>query len=271
MLEYLETWISLSVCCYLSILFVISLYVVDPGLPRNHPLTVRRRICAISAVCFIAPATLYLWMQRFERISMMTFLSMLGLRWNGLLTAVCYPFLLVMILYSGLIFQCWIEGDNSIFYLPIRQRKDIVLRNYLVAPLAEELIFRACMIPVLRPTVGDWAVFISPLFFGLAHVHHLIDWYRLENGVSFRQACLTIIFQMCYTSIFGLFAGFLFVRTRHLISLIVCHSVCNIMGVPPIESAVQHQNKYAILTVYIVGIVGFFSLLFPMTSPSLYY
>ncbi|XP_031466235.1 CAAX prenyl protease 2, partial [Phasianus colchicus] len=42
------------------------------------------------------------------------------------------------------------------------------LRNHVVAPLSEELVFRACMLPVLLPCAGPrYAVLACPLFFGL--------------------------------------------------------------------------------------------------------
>lgn len=42
------------------------------------------------------------------------------------------------------------------------------LRNQVVAPLTEELVFRACMLPMLVPCAGpSTAIFTCPLFFGV--------------------------------------------------------------------------------------------------------
>lgn len=42
------------------------------------------------------------------------------------------------------------------------------LRNQVVAPLTEELVFRACMLPMLVPCTGPGpAVLACPLFFGV--------------------------------------------------------------------------------------------------------
>lgn len=42
------------------------------------------------------------------------------------------------------------------------------LRNQVIAPLTEELVFRACMLPMLAPCTGlGPAVFTCPLFFGV--------------------------------------------------------------------------------------------------------
>ena len=272
-LDSIGLWTSLCLCCFLSVIFVCSLYIVDPRLPRSHALTVHRRICAISVLCFIVPVILFLYISYHQNISITSFLYLLGLRESGLLAAVFCPPLLVTVLYIGPIFQCWIEGNN-LFGDITSQRKDLILRNYVFAPVAEELIFRACMLLILCPATGEWwAIFICPCFFAFAHVHHLIDWYRVNSGISFRKACQITLIQVCYTSFFGVFAGFLFVRTRHLAGLIICHSLCNLLGLPPIESALQYSvhRKYCILALYVFGVVLFFYLLFPMTAPSLYY
>ncbi|NWZ29952.1 FACE2 protease, partial [Alectura lathami] len=53
------------------------------------------------------------------------------------------------------------------------------LRNQVVAPLTEELVFRACMLPMLVPCTGPGpAVLACPLFFGVAHFHHVIEQLR---------------------------------------------------------------------------------------------
>lgn len=56
--------------------------------------------------------------------------------------------------------------------------KDLTfLRNHVVAPVAEEFVFRACMLPLLlqcfRPMT---VVFVAPLFFGVGK--------SMENGSS---------------------------------------------------------------------------------------
>lgn len=268
-MDMLQIWGPMVCCCILSISFVLTLYLVDPGLPRNHPTTVKRRILAITGFCLIAPCTLYLYMGLQLQVSTTSFVSLLGFKWSGLAAAMCYPTLLVLTLYGGLIFHYFVD-EKALFGI-LDQRKDIIMRNYVIAPFAEELIFRACMLFLLQPAAGEWyAVLLCPIFFGIAHVHHLIDWYRINDGTPFHHACLSVIIQICYTSTFGLFAGFLFVRTGHLASLVLCHSICNMMGLPPIERALEHSRKYVILAVYVVGAVLFLILLFPLTTPSLY-
>uniref|UniRef100_A0A8C3SN40 CAAX prenyl protease 2 n=1 Tax=Chelydra serpentina TaxID=8475 RepID=A0A8C3SN40_CHESE len=57
------------------------------------------------------------------------------------------------------------------------------LRNQVIAPLTEELVFRACMLPMLIPCTGQGpAIFTCPLFFGVAHFHHVIEQLRFRQG-----------------------------------------------------------------------------------------
>lgn len=54
------------------------------------------------------------------------------------------------------------------------------LRNQVVAPLTEELVFRACMLPMLVPCAGpSIAIFTCPLFFGVGEFRFLAN--RSQN------------------------------------------------------------------------------------------
>uniref|UniRef100_A0A3B4ZIM6 CAAX prenyl protease 2 n=1 Tax=Stegastes partitus TaxID=144197 RepID=A0A3B4ZIM6_9TELE len=123
------------------------------------------------------------------------------------------------------------------------------LRNQVVAPLTEELVFRACMLPMLVPCAGpSTAIFTCPLFFGVAHFHHVIELLR------FRQGTLSGIF---------LSAG-------HLMGPVLCHSFCNYMGFPAISTALEHPHRLTVLSSYLLGVVLFLLFLFPFTDPSYY-
>ncbi|GMN39408.1 hypothetical protein TIFTF001_008638 [Ficus carica] len=87
-------------------------------------------------------------------------------------------------------------------------------RNYVVAPLTEELVFRACMIPLLL--CGGFklstVIFLCPVFFSLAHLNHLMEVYSRQN-YNFIKVFLSVGLQLGYTLIFGSYASFLFIRT----------------------------------------------------------
>ncbi|XP_058087392.1 CAAX prenyl protease 2 isoform X3 [Magnolia sinica] len=137
-----------------------------------------------------------------------------------------------------------------------------------LAPFTEEVVFRACMIPLLL--CGGFKtstiVFLSPIFFSLAHLNHFLELYCLQN-YSFCRAALIVGPQLGYTVIFGSYASFLFIRTGHLLSPTVAHIFCNVMGLPVL---LPPRRKGVTILAFLAGMVGFFWLLFPATSTDLY-
>lgn len=75
-------------------------------------------------------------------------------------------------------------------------------------------------------------VFGTPVIFGLAHVHHFYE-FRLTNPhtpLSF--ALVRSLFQFAYTTLFGAYATFLYLRTGSLLAVILAHTFCNWRGLP---------------------------------------
>ncbi|TQD84387.1 hypothetical protein C1H46_030042 [Malus baccata] len=113
----------------------------------------------------------------------------------------------------------------------------LVWRNYIVAPITEELVFRACMIPLLlcggfqKSTV----IFLCPIFISLAHLNHLMEVYSRQN-YNLMKAFMVIGLQLGYTIVFGSYASFLFIQTGHFLAPLVAHAFCNFMGLPVLVS-----------------------------------
>lgn len=144
------------------------------------------------------------------------------------------------------------------------------LRNQVVAPLTEELVFRACMLPMLVPcTSPSAAIFTCPLFFGVAHFHHVIELLRFRQG-TLSGIFLSAVFQFSYTAVFGAYTAFIFIRTGHLVGPVLCHSFCNYMGFPAISTAMEHPHRITVLSSYLLGVLLFLLFLFPFTDPSYY-
>ena len=113
----------------------------------------------------------------------------------------------------------------------------VIFRNVVFAPLSEELVFRSILIPSLytvlacpSSTVSNsgelstagislFVARISPIWFGIAHLHHLAE--RLREGQALLSTLLTTLLQLTYTSIFGYISALLFMRTGSVFS-----SVC---------------------------------------------
>jgi len=267
-------------CFGLAVMFVGGLYLVPTNKPRDDPETIRWRIFATGLISAIAPFYMLLWADSNSSEHADELYHVLGIKWDGIIPAILYPFILVSVLYCGV----WIHTlTSSLFskgsfkaYIDVNSlvgefRSDIVLRNYVIAPFVEEFVFRACMLPMLTSSMGmKIGVLVCPLFFGVAHIHHLVEWYRWRQR-PFTEALLVTIIQLCYTSLFGLYSAFLFVRTGHLVSPVISHIYCNIMGLPDIDAIVNSNYSVVLWIIHICGLVSFFILLVPLTEPSLYH
>uniref|UniRef100_A0A0G4G089 intramembrane prenyl-peptidase Rce1 n=1 Tax=Chromera velia CCMP2878 TaxID=1169474 RepID=A0A0G4G089_9ALVE len=146
-----------------------------------------------------------------------------------------------------------------------------LLRNVILAPLTEEWMFRCCTVPLLLS--GGWppwfAVFVSPLFFGLAHLHHLPQLAATYG--SYVPAAVAVLFQLVYTSVFGAWAAFLFYRCGHSAGPLVLHTVCNWHGLPNLGFLKKgrsplYERRTIFLLVYGVGILLFAFALNPLTE-----
>ena len=112
------------------------------------------------------------------------------------------------------------------------------LRNYIFAPITEEIFYTSmllntylmlCPIESLSLKTLLWQ---PSLFFGLAHIHHAYGSFRTGDQNLITILMNTII-QFGYTTLFGAFTNFIFLRTGgNLWACMFAHSFCNIMGFP---------------------------------------
>jgi hypothetical protein len=135
------------------------------------------------------------------------------------------------------------------------------VRNLIVAPWTEEVVFRGCMIPPLLAS-GMSVVQVSvvaPLFFGIAHVHHAMT--RLARGERFASVVLITTFQFLYTCLFGMYASYAFLRTGSVLAVTLSHTYCNWMGLPDM-SFVQlrhpmYRYRIVLLASFLIGVFTF--------------
>lgn len=283
--------LAVIACIAMAILYVAILYAPTLILRLQPPdsfqsYMIRRFICAgVSSVVSLIACSLILPIQWGK-----SHLSgVYGIRLDHIWQAVVFPLTLTSLMYAGtLILKLLLlldsgqeDGENG-RNLSLDSIKNAVpefiesissmasnisaWRNYFVAPLTEELVFRACMIPLLLcGGFGTYTVvFLCPIFFSLAHLNHLLE-YAQRSG-SWLKALMTVGFQIGYTVIFGSYASFLFVRTGHLTAPLVAHIFCNYLGLPVIISRMTGMITVA----SVAGLLGFIWLLFPLTSPHLY-
>jgi len=134
-----------------------------------------------------------------------------------------------------------------------------VIRNLIVGPVTEEIVFRGFVISVLIKGGFDLqtSFVLSIVFFALAHAHHIYHSKPIE-----------VIFILFQTTIFGALSAFLFVRTETIFASTISHTFCNFMGFPGLDTNNPQvkSKKKKIIICYIIGLVGFFTLMFPITE-----
>lgn len=147
--------------------------------------------------------------------------------------------LLTSILFLGPIFEAGIAEGSWRSWIRLRGLSTLwtdlpTYRNLIAGPLTEELLFRSASLPlfILSPA-SLWTTFlIPPLVFGLAHIHHIYEFRLVHPSVSLLHAVLRSVVQLLYTSLFGSYATFIYLRTGSLMAVVLCHAFCNWMGLP---------------------------------------
>lgn len=157
----------------------------------------------------------------------------------------------------------------------------VLLRNLVVAPLTEEVVFRGLMVPALFSAccwgegAESSATTISlraPLFFGVAHLHHLADrvWTNREPPL---QALAGLALQLTYTTVFGALATHLLLRTGNLAAPVTSHVICNFVGLPDLgfmrersRLGFLHAFRYPLLALHALGLLACWLLLDSLTS-----
>eukprot|EP00435_Cladocopium_sp_Y103_P013383 s4875_g3.t1 len=170
-------------------------------------------------------------------------------------------------LADGLVtMRCWQHqpvGSATSFW--------VLMRNLVLAPITEELVFRACLVRlwVSASIPTKTIIFCSPFCFALAHTHHFIEHVRRTR--SKKQALLQVLFQVFYTSLFGMYSNFLLIRTGSLIAVIMAHTFCNHQGFPDIaflfsSSDPLYEHRKWLGGIYLCGIAAFACLAGPLTA-----
>jgi len=260
-------------CFALSSIYVASLYIWNVPSNRDDPNVILKRSISVIAVTIISPyvTRLFLYDSRLTSLSMW---ELHGFRTEGLWQACVIPLFLTAVLFLGPL--CLEGGFIRLYRVPmfwVHSMTDPVWwRNYLIAPFSEEFTFRACMIPLLVQSFRPMTcVLICPPFFGLAHVHHMIQ--RLRSGMPWNQVLLLAGFQLCYTTLFGAYSALLFIKTGHFIAPFLAHSFCNLMGFPDIDELFvgpTSRRKVFLIVAHGMGVVLWCLLLPYLTAHGLY-
>lgn len=169
--------------------------------------------------------------------------------------AVLEPLLLTFILFLGPLFEdLYLNGSlsplsNVWTELVTSLSSSIGYRNYIAGPVTEELLFRSTILPIhLLSSLAESPkrlVFLTPLYFGIAHVHHFYEFRLNYPDTPLVPALLRTGFQFTYTTLFGWYAAFVYLRTGSLYAVIIIHAFCNYMGLPRFWGKVQIRSHFS--------------------------
>jgi prenyl protein peptidase len=237
---------AIIACTAMAACYVGSLYLCPSKEPRDHPTTVIQRSIATISVSLLAPVVLYIGYRSETGDSLLSHLG-LGLSLSNQFSATLRSLSLFALLFAGPLVQ---ETYNNTWQQRITPSSHLFWRNFVVAPITEEWIFRCCSLPLLAAAFDTTtAVWTAPLFFGLAHLHHYI------GGTPLIQ----VLVQFTYTTVFGWMSACAFARTHSAFAPMLAHAFCNYMGLPAFASAFSstYRGRWIVGPVYVVGLFGF--------------
>ena len=135
------------------------------------------------------------------------------------------------------------------------------LRRLVIAPLTEEIVFRGCIVSAMAASTVEprSIIWLSPLFFGTAHAHHAVS--KLQQGESFGSVVAQTAVQFTYTSLFGMYSSFAYLRTGSVLAVTAGHAFCNAMGLPDMSflnrGSLLYPRRQELLGAHVVGLAGF--------------
>lgn len=154
--------------------------------------------------------------------------------------------LLCMILFVGPLFEAGVAKGRLWSWIKGEQLREtlgswIGWRNLVAGPVTEEWMFRSLFIPLhlLAKMDPTRIVFVTPLYFGIAHIHHFYEFMLTHPEAPIGFALFRVLFQFAYTSLFGFFAAFVFLRTGSLYAAVAAHSFCNWAGLPRFSGRIK--------------------------------
>lgn len=179
-------------------------------------------------------------------------MSSVGIKWSNIWDVMIHPLLITASLFLGtlVVFKdtyTWSELKEVM----AEEIPDLIFfRNYVVAPLSEELIFRGVIFSLLSPIDNSIViVLISALLFSLSHSHHYFL-QKLEGSEP--MSLMSGIFQMSYTFVFGCYTGAFFSRTQSIFTTVTLHIFCNFCGFPDFDTLFSNKT-YKISTLAGLG------------------
>ncbi|KAI1334188.1 CaaX protease [Xylariaceae sp. FL0016] len=228
-----------------TLLYVVPFYLSPTTRPsrtlsRDAPTVIRARVASVSLTCAVCSLITFLILTTSSPGGATTSqaLHSLGYWPLGLVDAVrCLA--LTAVLFAGPLFETLIVHGAWRHWLSLAPVSVLfaewtVWRNIVAGPFTEEVLFRSASVPLMlvAQTSVSRTIFLSPVIFGLAHVHHFYEFRLSHPHIPAATGVLRSAVQFSYTSLFGAYATFLFLRSGSLLAICVVHAFCNVMGLP---------------------------------------
>ncbi|KAJ9150844.1 CaaX protease [Pleurostoma richardsiae] len=233
-----------------TVSYVVPFYLLPTTRPsatisRDAPSVIRTRITLVSATCFVCSVATFLILTKKANTSFQDAAHSMGYWPLGLLEAV-RSLLLTALLFLGPLFETLVVCGGWRNWLSLGPMKELLdewttWRNIVAGPVTEEILFRSASVPLMLTarTSAARTVFLSPVIFGLAHIHHFYEFRLTHPKVPVFAGILRSVLQFSFTTLFGAYATFLFLRTGSLVAICLVHAFCNSMGLPRLWGHVQ--------------------------------
>ncbi|PQE30783.1 prenyl ase Rce1 protein [Rutstroemia sp. NJR-2017a WRK4] len=238
----LSTTTAVSLLVLYTLIYVIPFYLSSatrpsPQLSRDAPSVIRGRIRSVTISCIIVCMSTFILLSSVRNGDPIKTLHTMGIFPVGLVETVkCVA--LTAILFVGPLFEAGFAEGQWRDWIRLRGlgalKGWIPYRNIVAGPVTEEVLFRAASVPLLllAKTSNTTIIFLTPVIFGLAHVHHFYEYRITHPHGPMLGAILRSLVQFSYTTLFGGYATFLYLRTGSLLAVILVHAFCNWMGLP---------------------------------------
>ncbi|TLD23362.1 hypothetical protein PspLS_07224 [Pyricularia sp. CBS 133598] len=233
-----------------TFVYVVPFYVSSRTRPsaqlsRDAPSVIRARITSVLISCLICSLATFYVVTKDGQITPLGALRMMGY-WPVGFVETAQSLALTMLLFLGPLFEYFVVERGWREWIALTPVYELfgewtMWRNIVAGPVTEEILFRSAGIPLmlLARTSVTKTIFLTPIIFGLAHMNHFYEFRISHPQVPVTAAALRSVFQFCFTTLFGAYATFVFLRGGSLLSVCLIHAFCNSMGLPRLWGRVE--------------------------------
>lgn len=235
---------ALNTSFAITLLYVGVLYLPFNAGPRNDRHIIIYRLTTLAVLCLFLEAYIR------YRIPSIAQKHSGGTRAPALAVGTT----LTLLLYTGHLLVTPRQHLSTHSFADVDHRY-LAFRNYVFAPLLEEIVFRRQTLVIWSCQRDEWRLLFPAAMFALAHVHHIRS-----------LGLVGLLFQIAYTFLFGIYAAALYVNTNTVWAPFAAHVVCNVLELPDVVAISTHPRRRMVCVVYAVSIIGFALGFEPLTT-----